>query len=132
MPKRQKQQCKKPPSASEGWSLNIYSHLMTFPFCELVRNNKALHLPSLHLLKSLFFLPVCPKCLRNPTLWRRGVRILNRPCLYPPPTTTPASPSCFLLIPGRLGCGRLLTLTCSSAGIMLASLSCLWRVEVRG
>lgn len=30
----------------ERWSLNIYSQLMTFPFCGLVRNNKALHLPS--------------------------------------------------------------------------------------
>ena len=73
----------------------------------------------LHLLKSLFLLPVPQVAQKSYFIAERCQNFKQAPSL------SPASPSSFPLIPGRLGRGRLLTLTCSSARIMLASLSIL-------
>lgn len=74
----------------------------------------------LHLLKSLFLLPVPQVAQKSYFIAERCQNFKQALSL------SPASPSSFPLIPGRLGHGRLLTLTCSSARIMLASLSVLW------
>lgn len=73
----------------------------------------------LHLLKSLFFLPVPQVAQKSYFIAERCQNFKQAPSL------SPVSPSSFPLIPERLGCSRLLTLTCSSARIMLASLSIL-------
>lgn len=80
----------------------------------------------LHLLKSLFLLPVPQVAQKSYFIAERCQNFKQAPSL------SPASPSSFPLIPGRLGRGRLLTLTCSSARIMLASLSILLGGEERG
>lgn len=80
----------------------------------------------LHLLKSLFLLSVPQVAQKSYFIAERCQNFKQAPSL------SPASPSSFPLIPGRLGRGRLLTLTCSSARIMLASLSILWGRRVRG
>lgn len=74
----------------------------------------------LHLLKSLFLLPVPQVAQKSYFIAERCQNFKQALSL------SPASPSSFPLIPGRLGRGRLLTLTCSSARIMLASRSILW------
>lgn len=70
----------------------------------------------LHLLKSLFLLPVPQVAQKSYFIAERCQNFKQALSL------SPASPSSFPLIPERLGHGRLLTLTCSSARIMLASL----------
>ncbi len=80
----------------------------------------------LHLLKSLFLLPVPQVAQKSYFIAERCQNFKQALSL------SPASPSSFPLIPGRLGRGRLLTLTCSSARIMLASLSILWGRRVKG
>ena len=74
----------------------------------------------LHLLKSLFLLPVPQVAQKSYFIAERCQNFKQALSL------SPASLSFFPLIPGRLDCGPLLTLTCSSARIMLASLSILW------
>lgn len=60
-------QCENLSQRRGRWSLNIYSRLMTFLFCGLVRNNKASRLPSASAQVSLPP-PHAPEWLRNPTL----------------------------------------------------------------
>lgn len=111
-------QCKNLDQRRGRWSLNIYSRLMTFPFGGLVRNNKASRLPSA---SARVFLP--PSSQR-PRVAQKSDFIAERCQNFKQALSlSPASPSSFPLIPERLGRGRLLTLTCSSARIMLASLS---------
>lgn len=60
-------QCKNLDQTRGRWSLNIYSQLMTLPFCGLVRNNKASRLPPASAPVSRPP-PRAPEWLRNPTL----------------------------------------------------------------
>lgn len=114
-------QCKNLHQRRRRWSLNIYSRLMTFPFGGLVRNNKALHLPSA---SAQALLPSSFPPSRRPRVAQKSDFIAERCQNFKQALSlSPASPSSFPLIPERLGRGRLLTLTCSSARIMLASLS---------
>lgn len=80
----------------------------------------------LHLLKSLFLLPVPQVAQKSHFIAERCQNFKQAPSL------SAVSLSFLPLIPGRLGCGRLLTLTCFSTGIMLAFLSLPWVRKVRG
>lgn len=114
-------QCKNLHQRRRRWSLNIYSRLMTFPFGGLVRNNKASRLPSASVQA---LLPPSLPPPRRPRVAQKSDFIAERCQNFKQALSlSPASPSSFPLIPERLGRGRLLTLTCSSARIMLASLS---------